>query len=87
MRENVALRTSSAPPPGLATFALALVAAILVGLLVAQLLIQPSAGDMRALALYIALSGAATLLGGAAGVQPAFSATRRAMATSSSRPP
>lgn len=71
MRENVALRTSSAPPPGLATFALALVAAVLVGLLVAQLLIQPSAGDMRALALYIALSGAATLLGGAAGVQAA----------------
>lgn len=71
MRENVALRTSSTPPRGLATFALALLAAVLVGLLVAQLLIQPSAGDMRALALYIALSGAATLLGGAAGVQAA----------------
>jgi len=71
MRDDVALHTSVPPPRGVATFALALVAAVLVGLLVAQLLIQPSAGDMRALALYIALSGAATLLGGAAGVQAA----------------
>ncbi|MFN8583798.1 MAG: HAMP domain-containing sensor histidine kinase [Dehalococcoidia bacterium] len=71
MRDNVALRTPAGPPRGLATFALALAAAVIVGLLVAQLLIQPSAGDMRALALYIVLSGAATLLGGAAGVQAA----------------
>ncbi|MEZ4552819.1 MAG: sensor histidine kinase [Dehalococcoidia bacterium] len=71
MRNHVALRVPSTPSPGLATFALALGAAILVGLLVAQLLIQPPAGDLRALALYIALSGAATLLGGAAGVQAA----------------
>lgn len=72
MRDNAALRrTTTSPVIGVATIAVVLVAAVLVGLLVAQLLIQPSSRDMRALAVYMSLSGAVTLVGGALGVQAA----------------
>lgn len=55
----------------MAAIAVALFIAVLIGLLVAQLLIQPSSRDMRALAVYMSLSGAVTLVGGAAGVHAA----------------
>ena len=47
--------------------ALGLTLAIGAGLLLAQLLMSPPAGDMRSLAAYLTLSGAATM-GGVAGV-------------------
>jgi signal transduction histidine kinase len=45
--------------------AVALLVAVACAVLLAQLLIDPPASDLRALALYLALSGAATIVGGA----------------------
>ncbi len=71
MRDSATARTTTTPAIGMPAIAGALVAAVAVGLLVAQLLIQPSARDLRALAAYMSLSGVVTLLGGVAGVRAA----------------
>lgn len=74
MRNNAVIRTATTPVIGVAAISIVLVAAVALGLAVAQLLIQPSAGDLRSLAVYMSMSAAVTLLGGVAGVTAADNA-------------
>jgi len=74
VRDSAAVRTATTPAVGSLAIAIVLATAVAAGILVAQLLIQPPASDLRALALYMSLSSIVTVVGGVLGVLAADNA-------------
>jgi signal transduction histidine kinase len=73
VRDNAAARTATTPNVGSFAIAIVLAAAVAAGILVAQLLIQPPASDLRTLAVYMSISSVVTVIGGVLGVLAADS--------------